>query len=122
MLCIKTYLQPSAIHGIGLFAAESVLPGTRVYTQSPLLDVALSECELALLHQVDQCVVRHYGYLDVRSKLWRLAFDDMRFCNHSLAGNIGLLGEAVVALRFIRPGDELLQDYSEFEILRSGLI
>lgn len=126
MLLVATYVGPSSVHGMGLFACQDIKQGTLVYKPSPLLDVCLSEVELTKLSAAEQSTVRHYGFRNKSDGLWYLAFDDIRFCNHSTRNsNIGstmidgMVG--VAAQRNIAAGEELLQNYQEFEELRSEL-
>jgi len=42
MLLIKTYLDKSPIHGIGVFAGEFIKKGTQVWEFNPLIDIILT--------------------------------------------------------------------------------
>ncbi len=128
MLHVKTKLDVSSIHGIGLFAAEKIKKGEVVYTPSGLLDVNVSISEFALLDEISRWHITHYGFRDRGCKRYHLAFDNIRFCNHSKKPNIGskalwshnqkfkgLHDYQIIALCDIQEGVELLQDFNDFE-------
>ena len=121
MFHIKTKLKISRLHGIGLFADENILKGQKVYTENPTLDLFLSDEELSKLPANEKAIIQHYGYFDRRKNKWHLSFDDIRFCNHSPDGNITLQNGVSVAKKDIKAGEELTQDYSEFEKLGDKL-
>ncbi|TAK04710.1 SET domain-containing protein-lysine N-methyltransferase [Patescibacteria group bacterium] len=117
MLFVKTRLEKSPVHGIGLFADQRVAKGSLVYKMSSNLDVDISDADFQKLDVFSQKQIRHYGYFN--DGTWHLAFDDIRFCNHADVGNITVDAGApeyrLVAVRDIEAGEELLQDYGEFE-------
>lgn len=118
MFLVKTYLAESKIHGIGLFAYEDIAKGTKIYQPSPDLDLSLSLDQYNKLDRNDQKVIKHYGYLSKHDNKYYLAYDNIRFCNHSKKPNVALRGDEYFVARNIRKGEELLCDYSEFEELR----
>ena len=90
------------------------------------MDLTISQEDFDTLDIFSQQHIKHYGYFDTRSEQWHLAFDDIRFCNHSKDSNITQKESnseyVLVAKRDIKKGEELLQDYSEFEELREELM
>lgn len=96
-----------------------------VYKTSPDFDVDISDVDFQKLDTFSREQIRHYGYVDKRNGRWRLVFDDIRFCNHADVGNISVDTAAteyqLIAVRDIAAGEELLQDYREFEQLRKEL-
>lgn len=121
MLQIRTYVAPSPIHGLGLFAAEPVPRGTKIWAFTPGVDLKLKPEQLDRLPPVARDFVLKYGYLSKRSGLYVLHGDDARFTNHSAqpnlvsVGNSGSHEDFDVALRDIRPGDELTSNYEAFD-------
>ncbi len=117
MFFVKTRLGISPTHGIGVFAGERIEKGAAVYRHSPELDLMLSEEHFLNLDPKEQALVLHYGYRDKRSGLYRLDHDDIRFVNDSNHPNIGLDEESgnLVALCAIEEGEEILQNYYDFE-------
>ena len=65
MLLIKTYLDKSPIHGVGVFANEFVKKGTVVWQFNPLVDIILTEEQLNELPEVIKEFIRHYTDLNV---------------------------------------------------------
>ena len=122
MFHIKTTIKNSPLHGIGLFADENIFKGQKIYTENPNLDIFLSNEEFSKLPENEKTTIQHYGYFDIQKNKWHLNFDDMRFCNHSKDGNITLIDKIVIiAKKDIKKGEELTQNYEEFEVLRDKL-
>ena len=110
-----TELKPSQIHGIGVFTAVDISTGAKIYRRNPELDLSLTEEQFAALDPIEQKTILHYGYVD-KNGLYRLDHDDIRFVNDSNNPNIGLRSAGlIIALRDIRAGEELTQNYHDFE-------
>lgn len=115
MLTIKTYLAPSSVHGIGLFAAEDIPAHSVVWKFNNHIDKVFSELaflkickgldDFGLKHFLNSCYQRagHYFYLT----------DNARFVNHSdrLDNIIFVDDNTEVAVRDINAGEELLENY-----------
>lgn len=117
MLLVRTRLAPSAIHGLGVFAAEPIARGTEVWRFTPGFDLDLDPKALEALpaHAREWLLV--YGYLDPRLQRFILCCDDARFINHGAAPNLrpDFAREphgVDLALRDIAPGEELTVDYA----------
>lgn len=123
MFLDKITLKPSAIHGIGVFADQFIPKGTPVYRHTDALDLRLTPEEFSRLDPREQALIRHYGYREKHTGLYRLDHDDIRFVNDSNTPTIGLDPESgtLVALRDTAPGEELTQNYSDFESRRFGI-
>lgn len=121
MFHVKIKLGISKINGIGLFADQDINKNELVYSFNDKLDLILSEEDFLKLSLDERNTISNYGYLDKNAKLWHLAFDDIRFCNHSLDGNINLTDSQLLANRLIKKGEEITQNYEEFEVLRPEL-
>jgi hypothetical protein len=119
MLIVNTYLDRSAIHGIGLFAAERIPAGTVVWRRSPEVDILLDRAELERLHPAARAQIEKYTYLDRMLGKLVLCGDDARFFNHSDAPNCqdfpDASGGTTVAARDIERGEELTCDYASFD-------
>ena len=121
MFHIKTLIKKSSLHGIGLFADENVFKGQNVYTENQKLDLFLSNKEFSKLSTNEKTTIQHYGYFDMKRNKWHLNFDDIRFCNHDINGNITLQNGILKAKKNIKKGEVLTQNYGEFEKLRDKL-
>lgn len=119
MMHIKYTLGPSALHGIGLFAGEDLAKGQLVYTASPLLDVNLTEAEFESLAEREKEEVRWWGFFDEPTQKWHVDFDVSKFINHAddatLSQDPGHTEAYLVATQDVKAGEELTQDYREFE-------
>jgi SET domain-containing protein len=119
MLLVKTYLDRSGIHGIGLFAAERIPKGTVVWRRSPDLDVLLTAEQIAALHPAAREQIEKYTYLDRMLGKFVLCGDDARFFNHDDEPNCldfpDERGGTTVAARDIDQGEELTSDYASFD-------
>jgi len=116
MFYIKTRLGKSKIHGIGLFTDQDIKKGNPIYKHNNKLDLQLSKKELESLDIREQETIKKYGYIDKKSKKWRLDYDDIRFTNHSATPNMSLGSSGnIIALKNIKKGEELTQSYKDFE-------
>jgi hypothetical protein len=119
MLLVKTFLAPSRIHGIGLFAAQRIPRGTVVWRLHPAIDLELADSELDGLAEPAREQIRKYTYVDLVSRTRVLCGDDARFFNHDDHPNCHDLPDAeggkTVAARDISEGEELTSDYASFD-------
>ncbi len=122
MLLVKTKIGPSKIHGIGLFADQTILKGTPIWRFTKEMDIKLTEEELQRLPELARQCILHYCYHSVVDRTFVLPFDDARFFNHSPDPNVASVDlpddpEGMeIASREIRPGEELLCDCREFDV------
>lgn len=119
MMHIKYKLDVSSAHGIGLFAAEPIKKDQLIYTSSPLLDVNISEEQFEALSESEKKEVRWWGFFEPQSRQWHVDFDVTHFVNHANPGSItqdpSCQDARLVAARDIEAGEELTQNYIEFE-------
>lgn len=124
MLLVKTYLDKSAIHGIGLFAAEPIEKGTVLWRLDPAIDVRLTVDEIERLAPSAREQIRKYTYRDRLLGAYVLCGDDARFFNHAPDPNCIDLpsagGGTTVARRDIAKGEELTCDYAAFDADHDG--
>ena len=118
MILVKTFLGPSKIHGVGLFAAEPIAAGVRVATFDPVWDHAFTEAQLEQMPRLLSDYIRLYAYV-VSSKpgLYFISLDSERFINHSSNPNLVENGEFHVAADDIKEGEELTVNYAHLEEL-----
>ena len=121
MLLVRTRLDKSPIHGIGLFADQFIPQGTVIWEYYPLIDIKLTQEQIAALPEPCQEQLRRYTYRDKHSRLYVLCGDDARFFNHSETPNCLDIfnaeeGDLTVAIRDIYPGEELTCDYALFDL------
>ena len=115
MLLVRTELKPSNVHGLGVFAKEFIPKGTRVWEYREGFDYRVSREFVGMLPEPARSTLRHY------SAFWGggyvISADDARFLNHSETPNLRTFAEPDidVALRDIQVGEELFEDYREFD-------
>ena len=120
MMLIETCVQPSAIHGMGLFTVAAIPRGTPVWKFLPGFDREFSPEEFSSLPPRVQNHLRWFAFVDPAAGSWILSGDHACFMNHSPAPNTGALpgvSEPVVtvALRDLATGEELICDYFAFD-------
>ena len=120
MLRVRTKLGASRIDGIGLFADQFIPKDTVVWEYNPLIDLKLTEDEIASLAEGARQQVEKYSYRDELSDLYIFCGDDARFFNHSSEPNCidvnwGPFGGRTIAAMDIEPGSELTCNYSTFD-------
>jgi SET domain-containing protein len=115
MLLVRTYLAPSPIDGIGLFAAERIVKGTVIWTFDSRIDRLFSLEERECLPELLRAFLRVYSYPQYPgASEFVLDGDHARFMNHSKVPNTCNIGLDTKALADIAVGEELLCDYDEF--------
>ena len=114
MLTVKTYLAPSSIHGIGLFATELIPANSVVWQYNEHIDNIYSvEFFLNICSNANQNTIQHL--LNCSYKLSSRYFyvtDNARFINHSDIANIAFVDDYTeVTLQEIKPNEEILENY-----------
>jgi SET domain-containing protein len=120
MLIVKTSVRLSAIHGLGLFAAESIKKGQAIWVFDPLVDGTVFEREFSKFTESRKATVSHFGFKNSRGD-WVIRGDGSLFINHSDEPNMAEIShdeefpnsrEPVMrATRNISVGDELTLSY-----------
>src|SRR4051812_20328962 len=116
MMLVPTYVAASAIHGLGLFAAQPIAAGTVVWRFAPGLDQIIAPERVGELPAHAREFLERYAF---ESAFFPggllLSFDDTRFINHDDDPNIDNSGIESVARRDIASGEELTCDYRELD-------
>ncbi len=120
MMLIRTRVAPSAIHGMGLFAVETIRRGTAVWRFELGFDREFTPEQFAALSPEAQTHVRWFAYVDRETGGRVLSGDHTCFMNHALDPNTGAPPDSTppivsVALRDIAAGDEMTCDYWAFD-------
>ena len=113
MLLVKTYLDKSAIHGIGVFAAETIRKDTKIWRFAIGFDRFYSRRQLAKLPKAAKEFIKFHGYKWGSEVL--LSMDNDSYMNHSDAANTYFKGGYVIARCNIRKGTEITNDYRAFD-------
>jgi len=115
MYCVKTYVDKSPIHGLGVFAGEDIAKGTKVWEFVDGFDRTISEEDVLKLPQQAQDYLDTYAYM--ADGKFCLCGDHGIYTNHSETPNSGSDNgsDYQVALRNIKKGEEITSDYREFD-------
>ena len=118
MLRVRTYIDRSAVHGIGVFAAEDIPEGALVWEYHPSVDVTYTSEQWAAMHGVcsDASLeqIGKYAYKEEGCHI--VCVDNAQFMNHSPAPNVhnDKTANLMRAMRHISRGEELLCDYFQY--------
>jgi SET domain-containing protein len=122
MLRVKTCLQHSEIHGLGLFAAEFIPKDTLVWDFDPGFDPFFPiDCvrQKAAEDPIFAAYASRYGYVE-KSNPGCIAFnvDNSRFVNDSQEPTLYVdeVGIRSFAIRDLQIGEELTNRYDDFLI------
>lgn len=113
MLLVKTYLDRSRIHGIGVFAAETIPKGAKVWTYVEGFDRAWTPRQFERLPGEARDFISSYGYRVDGEIL--LTADNDRYTNHSDNANTHWRAGFIRASRTIRKGEEITNNYRLFD-------
>lgn len=111
MLLIDHFVAPSEVHGLGVFAGQSVARGAKVYQFHPLIDREMTEADLTNLPESVRRLVKRHGDYDPENRIFRLSADGVFYMNHADDPNLEDQGNEMFALRDIQIGEELYCDY-----------
>lgn len=119
MPLVKTKLDRSRVHGMGLFAAEHIAEGMIIWRLDPAIDLRLTQAHLDLLAPACREQIERYTYREKSSGLYVLCGDDARFFNHSPEPDCTDIetgdGGVTVTRRAIKPDEELTCDHALFD-------
>lgn len=113
MLLVKTYLDKSAIHGLGVFAGQFIRKGTKIWRFVEGFDRCYSPKEFARLPKPARDFIKFHGYRVDGEILFTVDHD--RHMNHADEPNTYLKSGYAIAKRNIRKGEEITNDYREFD-------
>lgn len=108
MLVVKTYVAPSGIHGVGVFAAEPINCRQIIWERNTVIDCEIMPYQLATLPPVAQAAALARSFVIRETGAIILSRDQAVFINHSDSPNLGNDGRA---LRNINVGEEITEDY-----------
>lgn len=121
MLLVNTKIGPSKIHGIGLFADEYIPKGKMIWRFDNDIDRQFTEEVILKLPMIAQRYLTKYAWKGLKTGIYCLSTDNAKHFNHSKECNTRLEyiknePEGVVyATRDIEIGEELTEDYDDFE-------
>lgn len=115
MFLIRTYLDKSPIHGLGVFAGEDIPERMVIWREIEGLDAILRPEAIKDLPQVMLDYMDTYGYYF--EGRFHLNLDNAKYSNHADDPNMRMTVDgAFYACRDIRKGEEITCNYSEFSM------
>lgn len=117
MLTVSSYLAPSAIDGIGVFAGEDIERGRLIWSLNPKFDIFIHPSEMEAYPPHLRGFIARYTYPHLEMPgVVVLDSDNGRFMNHTLAPNTDFrIFDKGYALFDIAQGEELTCNYHEFD-------
>jgi SET domain-containing protein len=116
MLRVPTYVAPSSIAGLGLFAAKRLPAGCVIWEFTEGVDWRIEPSEFELFPEPYRSRLRHYLYQE-DSGIFVLCGDNAKFMNHDEDPSCDDSGRTFsVTVRAIRAGEELTCDYRTFDL------
>jgi uncharacterized protein len=117
MMIVPTYVAPSPIEGVGLFAASAIPAGAVIWILEERLDLLLGDSDLAALPELQRGFIERYGYRHMtKPGVFVLEFDNGRFMNHADRPNTEFTDpDKGWAIRDIAEGEEITCNYAEFD-------
>jgi SET domain-containing protein len=118
MLQIKTYLDKSPIHGIGVFADEDIKKDQLIWKFDKQTDIALGDKESinCNIEEIQKQYPNYYIYFDLQFQQLIFLGDNDRFTNHSDNPNTeNDINGDVFALKEIKKGEELTLNYYDID-------
>jgi SET domain-containing protein len=113
MLLVKTYLDKSKVHGLGVFAGQSIRKGAKIWRFVYGFDRFYTRKRLAKLPKPARDYINLHGYQWGKEILLSMDYDT--FMNHSENPNTDFHNGFVIARNNIRKGEEITNDYRAFE-------
>jgi hypothetical protein len=117
MMLVPTYVAPSTIEGVGVFAAADIPEGALIWELAPGLDRLIRKDAIADLPPLFQDFVERYGYPYPHDPdVLIVELDNGRFMNHAESPNTRFSDpDSGYTIRAIRAGEELTCNYAEFD-------
>jgi uncharacterized protein len=112
MLLVKTYLDKSKVHGLGVFAGEPIAKGTKIWRFVEGFDQFFTMKQFAKLPKQAREFLQWHGFRWEDEVLFSADYDS--HMNHSEKPNTVLKNGFAIASRNIRKGEEITNDYREF--------
>lgn len=114
MNLVKTFIKASEIEGIGLFAAEFIPIGKKMWEIGGF-DILVDTQGFESLEFTEDQLKYIKRYIYFNNGYWIYCGDDAKFTNHSIDPNTIVNFSDQYAIKDIYPGDEITCDYSELD-------
>jgi len=98
---------------LGLFATEFIPKDSVVWKFVEGVDIKVSIDEVEQMSEAQQEYFNKYAWIE--GDYYYASCDHTNFVNHSYQPNLKNVNEIIIALRDIKPGEELFENYAEFD-------
>ncbi|MEO1252045.1 MAG: SET domain-containing protein-lysine N-methyltransferase [Pseudomonadota bacterium] len=117
MMLVSTYVAASDVEGVGVFASEAIHKGTLIWRYDPSFDRLVPASWRSDSSPMMQEFLIKYAYpAHDAPEMLVIEVDNGRFMNHSTRPNTDFTKIVEgYAHRNIRPGEELVCNYAEFD-------
>lgn len=118
MMLVRTYLAPSSIEGLGVYAAEPIKKGTNCWRLDTSFDRLIPVSEVQAAPREMQQFLERYAYEYAPDPSFIvLDVDEGRYMNHADAPNLDFSDQVNgIAVRDIDADEELTCDYRTFVV------
>ena len=99
--------------GLGLFATEFIPKDSIVWEFVEGVDIKVSVDRVEQMSEAQQEYFEKYAW--VEDDYYYSSCDLTNFVNHSYQPNLKIIDEIMISLRDIYPGEELFENYAEFD-------
>ena len=99
---------------LGLFTKEFIPKGTIVWEFVNGVDIKMDETTFNKLNYAQKEYFEKYGWKE-DDGFYYSSCDLTNFINHSYTPNLDIVGEVILSNRDIQIGEELFEDYSQFD-------
>lgn len=108
---VRTATDPRM--GLGLFALEYIPAGSKVWEFVEGADVKILKSRVDNLTDAQREYFYKYGWIE--GEYYVSSCDVTNFINHSITPNLRVSDEILISIKDINPGDEIFEDYREFD-------
>ena len=117
MMLVRTYVAPSQIEGLGVYADEFIPSGTLIWQFNPKFIASFSPSDIEELPLHIREFVEKYSFPHVeKDKHLAVELDNGRFMNHTEQPNTDFTEFSKgYAIRDIAEGEEITCNYHEFD-------
>jgi SET domain-containing protein len=99
--------------GLGLFATEFIPKDSIVWEFVEGVDIKVSVDRVEQMSEAQQEYFEKYAW--VEDDYYYSSCDLTNFVNHSYQPNLKIIDEIMISLKDIHPGEELFENYAEFD-------
>ncbi len=117
MLLIDHYVGKSTIYGLGVFSAEFIPKGQKVWEFHSAINRIVSRADLEDLPRYVRSLIEARSEYIMEERAFLTSLDGDQFVNHSDNPNTYKSGEEWFAATDIHPGDEVTCDYRQTLVL-----